>query len=468
MQPAYGSGPFVSSVQGTGFFTKADYIEIVKYANERHIEVIPEIDLPGHARAAIVAMKVRHEKLLAANKKAEADQYLLHDPNDQSEYLSVQYFNDNVISVCQESTYNFLEKIVQELISMHQEAGAPLKIVHTGGDEVPAGVWEKSPACAELLKNNKKIVGTKIGLTNYFLKRFSEILNKNGLVTGGWEEIALKIEDHDHSRTPNPEFIDSNFLPYVWNAVPGWGGEDIAYQLANVGYPVVLCNASNLYFDMAYDKDSEEPGFYWADFVDTRKVWAFVPFDFFKTVTMGRFGEELKEAELAKGKITLSAKGKANILGIQGELWSETLINPERLEASSLPKLLGLAERAWAAQPEWASEVNVKKRFEKLETDWNQFANTLGQKELPRLDYLHGGYSYRIPPPGAIVENGKVYANTAFPGMTIRYTLDGSEPNLKSAEYTEPFVIKGTAKLKAFSASGTASRTVGVEKQLEN
>ena len=468
--PAYGSGPSTAEkgFAGSGFYTTKDYMEILKYAKDRHIEVIPEIDLPGHARAAIVAMKARQKRLMAEGQAEAANQYLLNDIEDKSEYRTAQNYNDNVINVCMESTYNFMEKVVDELVLMHVKAGVPLKTLHTGGDEVPAGAWQKSPLCADLVTQTAGLEGDKIALTNYFMTRFAKILEERDLIVAGWEEIALLLAGHGHPRRPNPQFVNNNFLPYVWNAILGWGGEDIAYQLANMGYKVVLCNASNLYFDLAYDKDPQNPGLYWAGFVNTRTAYDFAPFDLFKTVQMGRFGENLEISELEKGKVKLNPDAQKNIVGIQGQLWSEALINPERLERAMFPKLMGLAERAWSSQPSWATEVDEKKRFTALEKDWNIFTNTIGQKEMTRLDYMSGGVKYHIPPPGAKIEDGILYANTAFPGLQIRYTLDGSEPTVTSTEYTEPLEVKGDVRLKVFSKGGNESRSTLVKKDLVN
>ena len=190
LAPAYGSGPSTQAKgkSGNGFFTVKDYIEILKYANDRHIEVIPKLICLVIARAAIISMKVRHKKLLAAGKTAEAEQYLLNDPEDVSVYSSAQVFNDNVINVCRASTYNFIEKVVDEIVEMHKEAKVPLKTLHTGGDEVPAGVWQKSPICADLVAKNGQTEGDKIGLTNYFMTRFSDILTERQLVVAGWKK----------------------------------------------------------------------------------------------------------------------------------------------------------------------------------------------------------------------------------------------------------------------------------------
>ena len=82
-------------------------------------------------------MKKRYLDFMDAGKNEEALQYVLHDPEDQSEYRSAQNYKDNVMNLCQPGAYNFVEKVIHEIIKMHDEAGVPLKNLHTGGDEVP-------------------------------------------------------------------------------------------------------------------------------------------------------------------------------------------------------------------------------------------------------------------------------------------------------------------------------------------
>jgi hexosaminidase len=108
IQPSYGSGPYTKNAFGSGFYTKADFIEILKYATERHIQIIPEIETPGHARAAVKAMNARYRNYMRQNKPQQASEYLLRDLADRSEYTSVQHFNDNVIDVSLPSTYSFI------------------------------------------------------------------------------------------------------------------------------------------------------------------------------------------------------------------------------------------------------------------------------------------------------------------------------------------------------------------------
>jgi hexosaminidase len=93
-----------------------------------------------------------------------------------------------------------------------------------------------------------------------------------------------------------------------------------------------------------------------------------------------------------------------------------------------------------------------------MTSEWNIFANTLAMRELPRLRYINGGYNYRIPLPGAIVSDGILNANVEFPGLVIRYTTDGSEPNVHSPVYEGPVKVQGIVKLKSFDASGKSSR----------
>jgi hexosaminidase len=456
--PSFGSGPYPDTFPGSGYYSRQDFIEILRFATERHIEVIPEIDVPGHARAAIKAMEARHERLAAEGRTEEAGRFLLHDPEDESTYRSVQGWHDNVVSVCQESTYAFFEEVVRQVAEMYQEAGAPLRVIHTGGDEVPSGVWEGSPRCQALAAATEGVT-YRAELTSHFLRRLHEILEPRGLVLAGWEEIALVGDTHDPAaaKFPNPEFADKGFRAYVWNSVWGWGGEENAYRLANAGYPVVICNASNFYFDLAYNKDPKEPGYYWAGFVDLREPWEFIPLDLYRGATSDAMGNPI-EPDRYGDAVRLTPEGTRNILGIQGQLWSENAKSPEVLEYLVFPKLLGLAERAWAESPAWAEERDTARRNSLRAQAWNRFVNTVGRRELPRLDHMNGGVQYRIPLPGAIIEDGRLHANVGLPGLEIRYTTDGSEPSVESQLYRQPVPVDGTVLLRSFDTRGRGSR----------
>ncbi len=457
--PSFGSGPDPAASHGSGHYTRQDYIDILRYARDRHIEVIPEFDFPGHARAAIKSMAARHARLAEEGDAEAAAEFLLVDPGDDSEYRSIQGWTDNVVDACMESTYRFLETVVADVVAIYAEAGANLEVFHTGGDEVPAGVWERSPACRRLIETPE--VGGADDLAPYFLRRLSGILDRHGLITAGWEEIALEETEHDgrHLKVPNPAFVGRGFRPYFWNSIWGGGSEDVGYRLANAGYPVVLSNASNLYFDLAYEKHPREPGYDWAGFVDTRKPWELVPLDIFSGVREDKLGRPI-DAETAYADATrLTPEGRRNVLGIQGQLWGENALGPERMEYLAFPKLLGLAERAWASAPDWATGDDPVERQRLEAAAWNEFANRLGQRELPRLARRHGGVRHRLPPPGAALEAGLLHANVAFPGLEIRYTSGGSEPTATSELYGGPVAVAGPVRLKTFDTRGRGSRT---------
>lgn len=462
LPPSFGSGPDNNSV-GTGHYSKSEFIEILKYAHQRHIKVIPEIETPGHARAAVVSMQVRYDRLLKEGKKEEAEKYLLRVPNDPSVHRSVQGWTDNVMDVSLPSTYNFLAKVTDEFIAMYKEAGVPLETIHMGGDEVPGGSWEKSPAFEKLKQENSSIK-TADDLWYYYFGKVNKILKDRGLYMYGWEEVGMRKTFLDGNKVyiANPDFTNENVHLDVWNNLLGWGAEDLAYKLANAGYKVVLSPVSNVYFDMSYNKSFDEQGYYWGGFIDVDKPFKFIPFDYYKNSDEDRMGNKLTK-DFFKGKERLTDYGKSNIVGVQGLIWSETMIGAERLEYMLFPKLLGLAERAWAKDPQWANETDESTFNDSYNKAWNEFINTVSKRELPRLNFYHGGFGYRIPTAGAIVENGTVKANAQLPGFTIKYTTNGSDPTIKSKIYTGPITEKGLIKLCVFDNYGRSGRVVEIQ-----
>ena len=443
LQPAFGSGPQVDRPWGSGFFSHADYVEIVRYATARHIEVIPEIEMPGHARAAIKAMEARF-------RVAGDRQYLLTDPADRSVYRSVQGYPDNVINPALESTYGFIERVVGDLAAMHREAGAPLRHIHMGGDEVPAGVWVGSPVVQTYMQAHG--LNSVDDLWFAFYGRIEQILKAQGLVPSGWEEIAVRKTRRDGrpATIVNPGFAERGWRAYVWNNVPGWGAEDLAYRLANGGYDVVLSPVTNYYFDLAWNPNPDEMGLDWGGFIDLRKPFQFIPFDYYRNA-----GAD----SVFAGKDRLTDYGRAHIVGIQGNLWSETLGGDGRLDYMMVPKLFGLAERAWAPQPDWAGERDPVRSASLYREAWSRFVNVVGRRELPRLDREVPGLGYRIPTPGLKVENGMVRSSVELPGFTLRYTTDGSEPTMRSPEVRGPIPLRGTVRVAAFNTTGRKGHT---------
>lgn len=458
LHPAYGSGPFAYDKEdhGSGFYTRNDFIEILKYAGSRHIKVIPELNFPGHARAAIKAMEARYQRLMKEGREDEANEYRLVDPADQSVYLSAQLYKDNVVNVSRESAYRFYEKVVDEFDKMYKEAGLTMDIFHAGGDEVAEGAWTKSPEALALLQKHPE-VGDPKNLQAYFFRELVKRLAKRNLEVHGWEEVAL-LKDSSGKYIPNPEFAGKKVVPYIWNNLFDY--PDLGYKLANAGYDVVLCNVSNFYFDLAYNNDPKEPGLYWGGFIDTKDTWAFAPFNMFNTTLQNAMGESLSWDSPSTKWEKLKPEARKNIRGVEAQLWSETIKGRDMLEYYTLPKLIGFAESAWSPERKWETQSNRELRLQSINDGWNQFANTIAQKEFPKLARYNGGYAYRVPPAGVKSEGGKVMANVALPGINIHYTTDGTEPTAQSPRYAEPVAATGTLKFKTFDATGRSGRTV--------
>jgi hexosaminidase len=465
LPPSFGSGADIESSSGTGHYSGADFVAILRYAHARHIEVIPEFNMPGHARAAVIAMRVRHERLLAAGDRLGAEEYLLSDPDDASVYESVQLWRDNVVCIALPSVDRFIDKVVAQVRALYDAAGVPLRVIHTGGDEVPAGAWAGSPRCQERMAAHG---WTDAGrLREDFVQRCRAILARYGAAYAGWDETALVHigEGAEERLAPNPVFAGPDFHVYVWNNGWGSGHEDCAYRLADAGYEVVLANPASLYFDLAYAKDPEEPGYYWAGFVDTRETFAFCPAGTTAGEPLDPMGNPVAPPVRA-GSLRLQGGSAGRISGLQGQLWGENARSRERLEYLAAPRLIALAERAWAPDPGWRLIDDEAERATCIAHAWNEFANRLGQRELPRLDQPPLAYGYRLPPPGAVFAGSALRANVALPGLALRYTIDGSEPHAGSPLYHRP-VPAGTDtvafKIATFDTRGRKSRTVTID-----
>jgi hexosaminidase len=191
-----------------------------------------------------------------------------------------------------------------------------------------------------------------------------------------------------------------------------------------------------------------------------------VPFDLYKSANRTGMGHPIDPDSAFADQVRLADSARAHIRGLQGQLWGETLHSTRRMEYMAVPRLITLAERAWAPQPLWATRGDIEQIREERAEAWSAFANRLGQRELPRLSVRHPTWSYRLPPPGAVVENGQLKVNVGLPGLPVRYTTDGSRPTSASARYTGPVSVDddATIKLRTFDTLGRGSRTVTVRR----
>src|SRR5690606_3568600 len=174
-------------------------------------------------------------------------------------------------------------------------------------------------------------------------------LKKRALTGDGWEEAALRKTAKGEYET-KPEFAGPGAVPFIGNKWVDY--RDLGYRLADAGYPVVLCNVSNFYFDLSYSKDPREPGLYWAGFVNARDAWFFAPYGMLKTTLVNSMGRKI-DLTADRTKERLKPEARKNIIGLEAQLWSETIKGREMVEYYMLPKLLGFAESAWAAPREW-------------------------------------------------------------------------------------------------------------------
>lgn len=454
LPPAYGSGPDVDDAHGSGHYSHGDYLEILRYAAARHIDVIPEIEMPGHARAAVKAMEARTRKLQAAGEP-DASRFLLSDPADRSVYRSPQLYSDHVMNPGLASTYAFIEHVVAEVAALHKQAGVPLRTLHVGADELPGGTWEQSPAC-EALRQRLKLAD-RAALWNHFYDQVDRILRRHGLAASGWEELGAKRARVGAADmlVPNPHFARRGFTLYVWNNLDE--ADDLAYRLANAGYDTVLAPATTLYFDMAHNRNPEEPGVNWAAYVDLDTVFDYVPLDAIRS------RPALHDAAPTKAKLSEAARRK--VRGLEITLFSETLREPERLEFMLMPRLLGLAERAWARDPAWATEADAARAEQLHAQAWSVFVNQVGKQVLPRLEREMPGYNFRIPPPGLARVGAQIHFNSQVPGFTLRYTTDGSEPTTASPVAHDPIAASALVSAGQFDRSGRRSSVSSLDQR---
>ncbi len=229
IQSSLGSGPHAKGL-GCGFYSVSDYRGILKHAKELHIEVIPEIDLPGHSHAATVAMRRRYDRYMALNKPKDAEKYLLTDLKQTNKYNSVQHFQNNVVNPCMNSTYSFIDHVVKSLVALHS-GFTPLRVIHLGGDEVAEEGTLDSPKCQTLIQHLKT---QNITIKRYYTQRVMDIGTKYGLKVQLWEEGAYD------GKTPVNLSLSMKNNMYVNGWLNKWSRGDAhrAYELANAGYKV--------------------------------------------------------------------------------------------------------------------------------------------------------------------------------------------------------------------------------------
>lgn len=381
---------------GSGYYTRAEFIDFLKYCDSLGVAVIPEIETPGHARAMVKAMEARY-------RNTGDDTYRLREDGDTSKYRSAQDFGDNVINPALPGPYKFMDKVFGEIVAMYAEAGAPLLTIHIGGDEVPRGAWSGSPSAIKFMAEHD--MKTESDLHEYWVKAMVDALKKHGLKIAGWQEVAVdKNEDFARSIAPDVEFLN------LWVTWSGSAEEPLpGVKAQQLGLPLVLSTAQGFYLDQSYSYHPDERGLPWAKITDEFTSLQAYP------------------------AVFAPAQPGGKLVGVQGQLWSETVRGGDWMEHYIFPKALGMVERSWHAD----TTLTVA-----------QFNRILEKKELPFL--ASKGVNFHMRQPGIKIVDGKALMNSPYEGGVIRYTLDGSEPTEKSAVYSGTVTLpEGTTEVRA-------------------
>lgn len=228
-----------------GFYTQADVAAIVAHASELNVEVVPEVDIPGHSTAILAALPE-----------------LVDGQEAPDSYRSVQGFPNNALNPAIEETYVFLGKVFDEMVELF-----PSKLIHIGGDEVADNTWMASPLARKLME--KEGLDGTFGLQSHFMKRIQKMLADRGRSMAGWDEVS-------HGGGVDP---DGTLLM-------AWRAPEVGVELAKEGYDVVMTPGQAYYLDMVQDEAWQEPGASWAGTVPPHHTYHYE--------AVGDFPEDLK------------------------------------------------------------------------------------------------------------------------------------------------------------------------------
>ena len=297
------SGKYDNTPYG-GFYTQEEAREIVEYARERYIDVIPEVDLPGHMLAALAAYPE------------------LGCTGGPYEVCPEWGIFEDVLCIGNDKTFEFLEGVMEEIIDIF-----PSRYIHIGGDECPRTRWQSCPKCqarikAEGLKADKNHTAED-RLQSYCMTRIEKFLNAHGRQIIGWDEI-----------------LDGDVAPNA--TVMSWRGMEGGVKAAQLGHDVIMVPTSYAYLDYYQTDDLTDEPFGIGGYVPVEKVYSLEPVP-----------------------ATLTAEQAKHILGAQANLWTEYILTPEHAEYMILPRIAALCEVQWT-QPEKKDFQDFAKRLVSL------------------------------------------------------------------------------------------------------
>jgi hexosaminidase len=304
-----------------GFYTQEDIKEIVKYASDRFVNILPEIDIPGHSLAA-VASYPELSCTPGTYSVNSGEQFMIWPGNGQHFYGTL----DNTICPANEKSYEFIDKVFTEVAQLF-----PFGYIHMGGDETARNFWEKSDQIKALMK--KENLKNLDEVQSYFVKRVEKIINSKGKKMIGWDEI-----------------LEGGLAPNA--AVMSWRGMKGGTETAKQGHEVVMSPTDFAYIDYMQGDGIMEPPVYAT--LRLKKAYQFEP------VPDG------VDASLIKG-------GQAN-------LWSEQVYNMRHAEYMTWPRGFAIAEALWSPKEKrnWNDFVSrVEKHFERFDVAQVKYAPSM-------------------------------------------------------------------------------------------
>ncbi|WPO79304.1 beta-N-acetylhexosaminidase [Flavobacterium sp. KACC 22761] len=307
-----------------GFYTQEEVKEIVKYASDRFITVIPEIEMPGHGSAAIAAYP---ELSCFPNEKTNLPDNMISDQskkemaNGRNKIVQETWGVHADIFVPSENTFKFLEDVIDEVVALF-----PSKYIHIGGDEAPKDAWKKSEFCQQLIK--EKNLKDEHGLQSYFIQRMEKYINKKGKTLIGWDEI-----------------LEGGLAPNA--VVMSWRGEEGGIAAAKESHQVIMTPGSHVYLDHSQTKNDKEVTI--GGFLPLEKVYSYEPIP-----------KELNEQQAKY------------VLGAQGNVWTEYMANPAKVEYMIFPRLSALSEVLWSPKEnkDWTQFQTKIETMKKRYTIW--------------------------------------------------------------------------------------------------
>ncbi len=295
-----------------GFYTHDDIKEIIQYAKDRFINILPEVDIPGHSLAAIASYPELSCTPGADKYKVNSGEPFMVWPSGGHFYGLV----DNTLCPANEKVYEFLDKVFAEIAQLF-----PFEYIHMGGDETARNFWEKSAAIKALMK--KENLKNLDEVQSYFVKRVEKIIESKGKKMIGWDEI-----------------LQGGLAPNA--AVMSWRGIKGGIEAAKQKHEVVMSPTTFAYLDYMQGDAAMEPPVYAT--LRLSKAYEFEPVP------------EGVDAAYIKG-------GQAN-------LWTEQIYNTRHLQYMLWPRAFAIAESVWSpkAKKNWNNFVNrVEKQFERFD-----------------------------------------------------------------------------------------------------